>query len=432
MARTSTLRFRVITASVVALTLSAAALAIALVAAASARGDGRELSQRLVPAAAASVDLLSLYTAQQTALRDYITAGQAGKLAAYNAVTAQIPPGQSELAGLLSGYPAIAPQLAATEAAERAWLTGVAAPQLAAAARGDFSAAQGLQANVQNVRSYTLPIRGRGATLQTRIAAAQQTATDRLTHAQAWLLGALVGLCVVVAAFVVDALAGVTFMLLRPFRLLRIAVDAVAHGDYDSRIPVIGPTELKDLGRSLEMMRIELVASLAERERAEQRFRRLFDSAPDAMIAVAADGSITMANTQAVRLFGYPAPDLLGCPVEMLVPEEMRAEMTSARTSYFSDPAAGQLGSGLKLTGLRRDGHRFPAEISLSELPADHGAFVTASIRDVSDRLALERERERLRAEAEQERAERRLQQSQRLESLGSWSAGSRTTSTTC
>ena len=190
----------------------------------------------------------------------------------------------------------------------------MAAPQLAAAARGDFTAAQAMQADVAHVRPYVLAVRSREAALQARIAAAQQMTTDRLIHAQAWLLGALVGLCVVVAAFAADALIGVTIKLLRPFRALRQAVDAVAHGQHGTRIPVMGPAELADLGRSTELMRIELVAALAERERAEQRFRRLFDAAPDAMIAVAPDGSIAMANTQAVRLFGYPAPDLLGSP----------------------------------------------------------------------------------------------------------------------
>ena len=77
-------------------------------------------------------------------------------------------------------------------------------------------------------------------------------------------------------------------------------------------------------------MRLRLVAALADLQRAEQRFRRLFDAAPDAMIAVAADGSIAMANSQAVQLFGYPVGDLIGQPVEMLVPEEARADLAAA------------------------------------------------------------------------------------------------------
>ena len=77
-------------ASVIALVLTAAALAVALTAAASARGDSRALSRQLVPAAASSVTLISLYNAQQTALRDYVTAGRSGTLAPYRAIAAQI------------------------------------------------------------------------------------------------------------------------------------------------------------------------------------------------------------------------------------------------------------------------------------------------------------------------------------------------------
>ena len=418
MARASTLRWQVVTGSVVALVLTAAALVVALTAAASARGDSHELSERLVPAAASSVSLVSLYNAQQNTLRDYVTGGRSGTLAPYSAVTAQIQQEESHLAGLVRGYRTITPQLAAAEAAQRAWLTHVAVPQLTAAARGDFPAAQALQADIAQVRPYVLAVRSRGAALQARIAAVQQATAKRLLHAQAWLLGALVGLCVVVAAFTVDALIGVTVKLLRPFRALRQAVDAVAHGQHGTRIPVIGQAELADLGRSTELMRTELVAALTEREHAEQRFRRLFDSAPDAMIAVGSDGLIVMANTQAVRLFGYPAPDLLGSPAEMLVPEKVRDALAAERAEYFADPSR-RIDNRLHMSVLRRDGSKFPAEISLSGLPTERGTLVTAAIRDVSERLAMETERERLRAEAERQRAEHRLQQAVRLESLG-------------
>ena len=407
-----------VTASVVALVLTATALAVALTAAASSRGDSHELSQRLVPAAASSVELVSLYNAQQNTLRDYVTGGSSERLAPYSAVSTQIQQEESRLAGLVRGYRTITPQLAAAEAAQRAWLAHVAAPQLTAAARGDFPAAQALQADITQVRPYVLAVRSRGAALQVQIAAVQQTNTDRLLHAQAWLLRALVGVCLVVAAFTVDALIGVTVKLLRPFRALRQAVDAVAHGQHGTRIPVIGPAELAGLGRSTELMRTELVAALTAREDAEQRFRRLFDSAPDAMLAVGSDGSIVMANTQAVRLFGYPAPDLLGSPVEMLVPEKVRDALAAERTAYFADPSR-RIDDRLHMSGLRRDGSKFPAEISLSGLPTDPGTLVTAAIRDVSERLAMEAERERLRAEAERQRTEHRLQQVARLESLG-------------
>jgi PAS domain S-box-containing protein len=169
----------------------------------------------------------------------------------------------------------------------------------------------------------------------------------------------------------------------------------------------------------MELMRSRLVTALAEQREAQQRFRRLFEVAPDAMIAVAPDGLVTMANTQAEQTFGYAAGDLIGRSVEMLVPEKARAALAAARSGYFAAPQAQPDVTEFTLSGLRQDGRRFPAEITLSGLQTDSGMLVTAAIRDVTERLAMEAERERLRAIAERERIERRLQQSQRLESLG-------------
>jgi PAS domain S-box-containing protein len=161
----------------------------------------------------------------------------------------------------------------------------------------------------------------------------------------------------------------VWFGLLRPLRALRRAADAVAAGDYDIRIPAAGPSEVADLGYGIELMRSRLVAALADRQQAERRFRRLFDAAPDAMIAVAPDGLLVMANTRAEQLFGYATGDLIGLPVEMMVPEEARAILAAERSDYFADPESRPIVTEFKLSGLRQDGRRFPAEITLSGLP---------------------------------------------------------------
>ena len=413
------IRWRVTAASAVALVLAAVALAVALVAASHIRAQGHVLSRRLVPAAAAAGDLLDDYQAQQTWLRGYVTDGSGGTLALLNEVSATVRNVQDQLRRLAGGDQPIIAQLDATVTAGQAWLADVADPQLRAMQYGFSSTAQALQNDTGQVRPYVLAIRSAGAALQAQITNAQRAATDKLNSAQGALLAALTGLCVVVAALVVNCIGVLWLGLLRPFRALRLAVGAVTAGDYDSRIPAAGPPELASLGRAMELMRLRLVAALTEREQAEQRFRRMFDTAPDAMIAVAADGSIAMANTQAVRLFGYPAPDLIGRPVEMLVSEEARAPLAAGREDYFAGPLGQPLDTELKLPGLRRDGRRFPAEITLSGLPMEHGTLVTAAIRDATERLAAEAERERLRAVAEQERVDRRLAQSQRLESLG-------------
>jgi PAS domain S-box-containing protein len=419
MALRTGMRWRVVTTSAVALVLTAAAMAAALVAASGIRADSRELSQRLVPAAAAAVSLVEEYQAQQNWLRGYVTAGRPGPLSVFDDEVTRARAYQGLIGRLSHGYPAVSRRLAATVATYQAWRGGIANPQLESMARGDAADAQALQAETGRIRPYVLAIRSAGSALQGAITGAQQGVTARLDGRQTTLLAALIVMCVVIAAMVGDALAAVWFGLLRPFRALRRAMASVTAGDYETRIPAAGPAELADLGRGIELMRLRLVATLDNLQRAEQRFRRVFDAAPDAMIAVAAGGSIVMANAQAVQLFGYPAGELIGQPVEMLVPEEARAEMTVQRAAYFADPQSQAIDTALRMSGQRRDGRTFPAEITLNTLPVDDGILVTAAIRDVTERLALEAERERLRAIAERERVERRLQQSQRLESLG-------------
>jgi PAS domain S-box-containing protein len=415
----SGIRLRVAVGSAVAVVLAGAALGGALVTAAGTRADDRELSQRLVPAAAAAGDLLSLYSAQQTWVRGYVTGGQAGSLARFDAETTQISDIRDHLGQLAAGYRPIIRQLNATVTAEQAWLANVADPQLAAMGTGDFAAAQALQADIAHTRPYAQGVRSAQAAMQAQITGLQQAVTNKLARDQGTLLAALIAICLVLAAIAADRVIAVWFGLIRPLRALRGAVDAVAAGDYDARIPVVGPSELADLGSGMELMRSRLVTALTEQRGAEQRFRRLFEVAPDAMIAVAADGLVTMANTQAEQTFGYAAGDLIGCPVGMLVLEKARADLAVARAVYFADPQAQPGVIEFRMSGLRKDGRRFPAEITLSGLRTDSGMLVAAAIRDVTERVALEAERERLRAVAEQERLARRLQQSQRLESLG-------------
>jgi PAS domain S-box-containing protein len=418
-ASNAAMRWRVVISAAAALALTATALTIALITAARNHSDTRQLSAGLVPAAAAANDLLVQYSAEQTSLRSYVTSGRASTQPSFGEETRQADSDLARLTTLLRDYPAIGSQLTNVAAAQQAWLAKVADPQLTAMARGHDNDARTLQADTSLVRPYVLAIRSAGADLQTMITSAQQKVTDRVSSRQRLLIAVLIGMCVLVALFAVTSVVGLWRTLLRPFNQLRAAIDAVAGGDYATRIPVVGPGELKGVGRSIELMRMRLVTTLADRERAESRFRQLFDAAPDAMIAIEWDGSVTMVNTQAVRLFGYRAGEFIGRGVETLVPEETRAAMKQARIRFFADPEAQPLQTGLKMSGLRRDGSTFPAEITLSALPTGNGMSVAAAIRDVSERLAMEKERERLRAEAERERTERRTQQAQRLESLG-------------
>jgi PAS domain S-box-containing protein len=111
----------------------------------------------------------------------------------------------------------------------------------------------------------------------------------------------------------------------------------------------------------------------------------LLEAAPDAMVCVDSDGRIMLVNAQAERLFGYPREELAGQPVEILVPDAIKAAHPALRAGYAADPQPRQMGAGLDLSGRRRDGTTFPAEISLSAIDTDQGILVTAAVRDVTE-----------------------------------------------
>ncbi|MDJ0654312.1 MAG: ATP-binding protein [Xanthomonadales bacterium] len=127
----------------------------------------------------------------------------------------------------------------------------------------------------------------------------------------------------------------------------------------------------------------------------------LLDSAPDAMVVANGDGHIVFANSQTNTLFGYSADQLIGQPVEILLPERYRNTHEQHRGRYARQPHRRPMGDGLELFGLRQNGEEFPVEISLSPVETEDGQLVISAIRDVSERAAIQKDLEHARDEAE-------------------------------
>jgi PAS domain S-box-containing protein len=143
--------------------------------------------------------------------------------------------------------------------------------------------------------------------------------------------------------------------------------------------------------------------------------RDLLDAAPDAMVVVDTDGIIVLVNSQVERLFGYAREELLGRPVEELIPQRLRAAHPGHRAHYGDGPRNRPMGNGLTLHARRKDGSEFPVEISLSPMESERGTLVTAAVRDVTTQKALEAQLRRNGEELQQQYL--RAQEASRLKS---------------
>ena len=140
-------------------------------------------------------------------------------------------------------------------------------------------------------------------------------------------------------------------------------------------------------------------SDITERLRAEDKFRQIFEGAPNAMIMVDGTGTIVLINSQVEKVFGYERPELVGRPIETLIPQRFRRDHPRHRERFAGESQARAMGAGRDLFGRRKDGSEVPVEIGLNPLRTMEGLFVVASVIDISERRRAEAETHDLRQE---------------------------------
>jgi PAS domain S-box-containing protein len=138
------------------------------------------------------------------------------------------------------------------------------------------------------------------------------------------------------------------------------------------------------------------IIDITERKRAEERFRLVVEAAPNAMIMADRNGLITLVNRNAESLFGYSRAEMLGQPLEMLIPARLRDRHPHFVSNFFAAPKARSMGTGRDLFGLRKDGTEVPIEIGLNPIEASGGWFTLASIIDITERKRAEEMHQRM------------------------------------
>ncbi len=150
---------------------------------------------------------------------------------------------------------------------------------------------------------------------------------------------------------------------------------------------------LKESTQNLEKQTLELEDSKEQLQHTEAWYRSILQSAPDGMLVVDGRGIITLVNAQIGRIFGYKDDELIGQPIEVLVPPYTRSEHQSKRNVMINNPDDSRMASlGRKLRGYRKDGSEFAVDITLSRLPDIDGGEgkICAAIRDVSERERMQ------------------------------------------
>lgn len=147
---------------------------------------------------------------------------------------------------------------------------------------------------------------------------------------------------------------------------------------------------LSPLTTDHEKFVISIIRDITSRKRLEAKFQGLLESAPDGIVVIDTNGLIAIVNSETEKLFKYTKKELIGQPIEILVPERLKDDHIKHRDGYIANPHTRPMGAGRSLTGRRKDGSEFPVEISLSPLETEQGTLITSIVRDITDRRRVE------------------------------------------
>ncbi len=166
-----------------------------------------------------------------------------------------------------------------------------------------------------------------------------------------------------------------------------------------TEVPIeIGLNPIKTLGG---IFTVASIIDISERKRAEERFRLVVEAAPNAMLMADRNRKITLVNRNTEILFGYSRTELIGEPLEILVPERFRERHPDHVASFFGDPKTRSMGEGRELFGRRKDGTEVPIEIGLNPIDTPGGMYTLASIIDITARKRADDELRRSNAQLE-------------------------------
>ncbi len=188
----------------------------------------------------------------------------------------------------------------------------------------------------------------------------------------------------------------VTSLILRTFSPITALTRFVQNSSIDNLKPIDNKLldrtdEVGGLANAFNQMTHDLMKDIHKRQIAEKKFETLLASLSDATIIVNQDGLIKLFNQQAERLFGYSKDEVIGHPLEDLIPERFKNSHLSLRKHFMENATHRPMGEGLELYALHKDGHEFQIEIGLAPIDTSDGLMVSASLRDITDRKETER-----------------------------------------